>query len=330
MKRVLTGIRPTGSLHLGHYVGALKQWLEIQDSEEYECFFLIADIQALTTHSEKPDLLKKSVREVVLDWLSVGLDPTHSNVNFVLQSQVLERHALSNLFMMIAKYSEVMRNPTLKTELDMQENATMGFMAYPVDQIADVYMVNPVPAMKEDQILVPVGADQVPHLEYARDLAIRFNNKYGRMFIPCEPLVGDIGRLVGTDGQAKMGKSTNNAIFLNDSQSVIRKKVMSMYSDPNRQNSPALLYHQAFGSDKAKTDLLVKNYQEGVIGDKQLKEALLEELEKFLTPIRIRRAEYEEENLEVILERGTGYAQTECRKVVSLMMRHMKLGYPEL
>jgi tryptophanyl-tRNA synthetase len=164
VKRVLTGIRPTGSLHLGHYVGALKQWIEIQQSGEYECFFLVADIQALTTHADNPDLLPKSVREVVLDWLSMGLDPALPNVHFVLQSQVEGRADLSSLFTMIAKYSEVIRNPTLKTEMEMQKNATVGFMNYPVDQVADIYMVNPIPTRKGDKVLVPVGTDQFHHL----------------------------------------------------------------------------------------------------------------------------------------------------------------------
>ena len=231
-KAVLTGMRTTGELHLGHYVGALSQWKEIQDSGEYECFFLLADVQALTTHADNPELLKSSVRDVVVDWLSVGLDPSLPHVNFVLQSQIAERYELSMLLGMLARYNEVMRNPTLKTELNRQNNASMGFMFYPVDQVADIQMVDPM--IDGAEILVPVGEDQVPHLEYARELARRFNNQYGTMLTPCSPLVGEVGRLIGIDGNDKMSKSLGNTINLNDSDSLIRRAVNRMPIDPAR------------------------------------------------------------------------------------------------
>ncbi len=189
-KRVLTGMRTTGRLHLGHYIGALKQWLDAQASEDYECFFLLADVQALTTHAETPALLEESVKEVVFDWLAVGLDPNLSRVHFVMQSQVPERAELSILLTMVAKYKEVLRNPTLKRELAQQKDPSLGFINYPVDQVADILMVCPYPHEPGDKILVPVGEDQVPHLEYARDLAKRFNRMYGqKVFLPCTALV---------------------------------------------------------------------------------------------------------------------------------------------
>jgi tryptophanyl-tRNA synthetase len=333
-KRVLTGIRPTGPLHLGHYVGALKQWVEIQESGRYECFFLVADVQALTTHADHPELLMKSVREVVLDWLSVGLDPLLPNVHFVLQSQVSQRYELSALLMMIAKYGEVMRNPTLKTELDTQPNATMGFMTYPVDQVADIYMVSPVPPQKGDQVLVPVGEDQVPHLEYARVLARRFNQSYGKVFVPCDPLVGQIGRLVGTDRGTKMGKSTNNAILLSDSADTVAKKVQRMFTDPTRvradmpgdtENNPVFIYHRAFNTNTAEVLELTKRYQAGKVSDVEVKQRLTVALNAFLDPIRQRRATYEQMNITEILRAGTAVASAECSKVVR---EYMKLGYP--
>ncbi|RJR25128.1 tryptophan--tRNA ligase, partial [Candidatus Microgenomates bacterium] len=220
MKRALTGMRTTGRLHLGHYIGALEQWLQVQERGDIECFFLLADVQALTTHADRPEILAESIRDVVLDWLAVGLDPALARVHFVLQSQVPERAALSMLLQMIAYRKEVERNPTLKTELKQQADGrkvTMGFMTYPVDQVADILMVCPYPPKREDELLVPVGEDQVPHLEYARTLAKRFNEMYGRrIFLPCKPMVGRVGRLVGIDGQAKMSKSLNNAIYLSD------------------------------------------------------------------------------------------------------------------
>jgi tryptophanyl-tRNA synthetase len=336
-KRVLTGIRPTSPLHLGHYVGALKQWVEIQQSGKYECFFLIADIQALTTHADRPELLTRSVKDVVLDWLSVGLDPNLPDVHFVLQSHVMERYELSALLMMIARYSEVMRNPTLKTELDTQENATMGFMVYPVDQVADIYMVSPVPPQKGDQVLVPVGEDQVPHLEYARVLARRFNQSYGKVFVPCDPLVGQIGRLVGTDGQTKMGKSTNNAIFLSDDAPTVAKKVQRMFTDPKRiradmpgdtENNPVFIYHRAFNSNVAEVAELTERYRNGKVSDVEVKQRLTVALNSFLDPIRQRRAQYEHDDITEFLRFGTSVASTECRRVVALVREYMKLGYP--
>jgi tryptophanyl-tRNA synthetase len=335
--RVLTGMRTTGQLHLGHYVGALKQWVEIQNNNEYECFFLLADVQALTTHADKPELLEQSVREVVLDWLSVGLDPTRHNIHFVLQSQVPERHELSVLLMMIAGYSEVMRNPTLKSELKNQKNATMGFMAYPVDQVADIYMVSPTPPKKGDKLLVPVGEDQVPHLEYARVLARRFNEKYGPVFVPCSALVGEVGRLVGVDGNEKMGKSLNNAINLADSSQTVEAKVKRMFTDPNRtrpdipgdtEKNPVFIYHRAFNPNIDEVADLTKRYQKGKVGDVEVKQKLSKALNNFLEPIRERRAKFAKTDIREIVEDGSNAARQACKPVISAVREYMHLVYP--
>jgi len=336
-KVVLTGMRTTGSLHLGHYVGALNQWLEIQKAGEHECYFLLADVQALTTHANNPALLTRSVREVTLDWLAVGLDPTLPNVHFVQQSQVPERYELSALLMMIARYNEVMRNPTLKTELERQPNASMGFMAYPVDQVADIYMVNPYPAQPGDEVLVPVGADQVPHLEYARDLAFRFNRDYGQIFTPCSPLVGEIGRLVGIDGDAKMSKSMGNTINLSDDPKTVKEKVMGMFTDKNHlrvqdpgdsENNPVFMYLRAFDPNRDEVEELAAYYRRGGLGDVALKRRLVDVLNNFLDPVRQRRAKVENADIGDILFEGSQAARKACIPVVQAVRELMALVIP--
>lgn len=347
---VLTGMRTTGKLHLGHYCGALQLWKEVQDYETHDCFFLLADVQALTTHASDPKVLAQSIKDVVLDWLSVGLDPTLPNVHFVLQSQVVERHGLSVLLSMIAKYNEVLRNPTLKDELKQREkpgskklnhsrdSVSLGFMCYPVDQAADIYMVSPTPPANGDELLVPVGEDQVPHLEYARTLATRFNTKYGRVFVPCRAMVGRVGRLVGTDGQAKMSKSLGNAIDLSDDTATVRKKVMGMFTDPNRTSStvpgeteknPVFVYHRAFNPNVAQVAELTERYQKGKVGDVEVKAALFKVIEDLLAPIRERRAKFESQDIREYVEAGTNVARESCKEVLAAMMDKMYLAYPK-
>jgi len=332
-------MRTTGQLHLGHYVGALKQWLDVQNTGEYECFFLLADIQALTTHADHPELLTRSVKDVVLDWLAVGLDPTLPHVHFVLQSQVPERHELSILFTMIAKYNEVMRNPTLKAEMKEMREVTLGFICYPVDQIADIYMVSPTPPSTGDKLLVPVGEDQVPHLEYARVLARRFNEQYGEVFVPCSALVGEVGRLVGIDGRAKMSKSLGNAIYLADDPASVKAKVMRMFTDPKRiradipgetENNPVFIYHRAFNPDREEVAELTERYQKGKVGDVEVKERLVRVLDEFLAPIRERRAHFERTvDIREFLVSGSEVARKVCQPVVESMREKMHLVYPK-
>lgn len=339
-KRVLTGMRTTGQLHLGHYVGALKQWLEVQNTGDFECYFLLADVQALTTHADRPELLTQSVRDCVLDWLAVGLDPiSRKNVHFVLQSQVLGRADLSIALSMIAKYNEVMRNPTLKSEFkELGDKATIGFMAYPVDQVADIYMVSPTPPGTGDKLLVPVGADQAPHLEYARDLARQFNKQYGEVFVPCEFIIGEVGRLVGIDGQAKMSKSKGNTINLADGATTVEKQVMKMFTDPKHlradmpgetENNPVFMYHRAFNPDKEEVKDLTNRYQNGKVGDVEVKRQLVKALNEFLGPIRERRARLEREvDIREIVISGTKAAEKACAPVIEAVREKMHLVYP--
>jgi tryptophanyl-tRNA synthetase len=330
--RVLTGMRTTGNLHLGHYVGALKMWLSAQDSGA-DCYFLLADVQALTTHVDKPELIRESVRQVVLDWLSVGLDPSRPNVHFVLQSGVKSRFEMSQYFMMLATLSEIERNPTVKDELRNNSNPSMGFMTYPVDQTADIYMVSPTPG--EGRLLVPVGEDQVPHLEYSRVLARRFNHLYGvNLFVPCEPRVGEVGRLVGIDGNDKMSKSKGNTIDLCDTSEEVARKVMKMYTDPNRlratdpgrvEGNPLFIYLEAFLSDVDELSEYQRLYRIGGIGDVVLKKRLAEGLNLLLEPMRQRRADMERADVYEMVYAGTQETNVIADRVLGEMKQAMCL-----
>ncbi len=337
---VLTGMRTTGKLHLGHFVGALENWREVQNSGEYNCYFLLADLQALTTHAQNPELLLESIRDVVLDWIGVGLNPELRNVHFVLQSQVLERAMLSQLLTMIARYGEVMRNPTLKSELKEQKDATVGFMVYPVDQVADILMVSPYPPKQGDFILVPVGEDQVPHLEYTNVLARRFNQRYGKVFALCRPLIGRVGRLVGLNNpKEKASKSRGNVIYLSDDPKTVEEKAMGMYTDPTRihstdpghvENNPLFDYLFAFHRDRAKVEEFARFYRQGKIGDVPLKKELAREINVLLDPIRERRAQAQKEaDIRAILEAGSQAARKTCRPILEAVKEKMYLQYPK-
>lgn len=337
VSRVLTGMRTTGELHLGHYVGALKLWLEAQNSGS-DCFFLLADVQALTTHADKPELIRDSVRSVVLDWLAVGLDPTLPNVHFVLQSGVKSRFELSQYFLMIANLTEIRRNPTVKDEIKGQKNPSMGFLTYVVDQAADIYMVSPL-NRGGNELLVPVGADQVPHLEYSRKLARRFNKAYqSDVFRPCTAKVGEVGRLVGIDGQDKMSKSKGNAINLSDSTEEVTRKIMRMYTDPNRlratdpgvvEGNPLFIYFDAFASDVPEVDDYKRLYRLGQIGDVVLKKQLAEIVNQTLEPMRERRTRAETMALGEIVRAGTAAASEIADEVLARVKDAMYLGFPE-
>ena len=297
-KRILTGIRPTGPLHLGHYVGALENWLQLQD--EYECFFLIADYQALGDHIDDIKGIRASVIQVTLDWLAVGLNP-ESNA-FVIQSYVPEHAELTLLLSMITPLARLQRNPTLKSEMERQETSSMsvGFYTYPVSQIADILLPK--------AHLVPVGEDQLPHVEMTREIARKFNRSYGEVFPEPKALVGRVPRLAGTDGQAKMSKSMDNAIYLGDDEPTVTKRVKSMFTDPTRihatdpghvDGNPVFMYHDAFNKNKSEVDDLKERYVAGKVGDVEVKQKLATALEEFLGPIRERRRYYEEHMDEV-------------------------------
>jgi tryptophanyl-tRNA synthetase len=292
-KRILTGIRPTGALHVGHYVGALHNWIDLQD--EYDCYFLLADYQALGDHFHEIDLIRDSVLQVTLDWLSVGLDPEKSS--FVVQSYVPEFAELTMLLSFITPLGMLERNPTLKGELDDLdvERRTVGFYSYPMSQVADILL-----PMAD---LVPVGDDQLPHIEMTREVARKFNRMFKDIFPEPDSLVGRVPRLSGTDGQGKMSKSKGNVIMLSDDEATVTKKVRRMFTDPNRlradtpgtvEGNPVFQYHDAFNPNTEQIDEFKARYRKGTIGDVEVKLALAEALNNFLEPIREKRAYYEQ------------------------------------
>jgi tryptophanyl-tRNA synthetase len=297
-KRVLTGVRPTGRLHVGHYVGAIHNWLDLQD--KYECYFLIADYQALGDHFHEIDLIRDSVLQVTLDWLSVGLDPEKSA--FVVQSYVPEHAELTMLLSFITPLGMLERNPTLKAEIDdlPVERRTVGFYNYPMSQVADILLPR--------AHLVPVGDDQAPHIEMTREVARKFNRMFGEVFPEPETLIGKVPRLSGTDGQGKMSKSKGNAILLSDDAATVDKKVRGMFTDPNRlradtpgrvDGNPVFQYHDAFNPDTAQIEDFKERYRQGKVGDVEVKKALAKALNEYLEPFRERRAYYESHTDEV-------------------------------
>jgi len=288
-KRILTGMRPTGKLHLGHYVGALENWIKLQ--KEYDCYFLISDYQALGDYAEDVSKIRDSVIEVAIDWLSVGLDPKLTT--FVVQSYVPEYAELTMLLSMITPKGMIDRNPTLKSEMARQKNVSLGFYNYPMSQVADILL------SKAD--LVPVGEDQLPHIELTREVARKFNRIYGNTFPMPEALVGRVPRLVGIDGKAKMSKSLGNCIYLSDPESVVVQKVKKMYTDPTRlkatdpghiEGNVVFAYLEAFHPDKKELENLKKKYIRGEVGDVEIKNLLSGLLNNFLEPIRKRREFY--------------------------------------
>ena len=335
MKRMLTGDRPTGRLHLGHYVGSLKNRVKLQN--EYECFFIIADLHTLTTAPQKTADLKENIKQLVLDYLSVGIDPDKATI--YVQSQIPEVCELAVIFQNLVTVSRLERMPTLK---DVMRDAhikipSFGLLGYPVLQAADILMV------KAD--LVPVGRDQESHIEVTREIAREFNRLYSPTLPEPEALIPkDIGTLLGTDGKAKMSKTAGNVINLSDPAQVVRKKVMGMYTDPNRvhgnepgdvRNNPVFVCLDAFGNESGikNYESRIKDYKDrykkGTVKDVKVKEFLVEVLEEFLVPIRKRRDKFEKEKglVEEILKEGTAKARAEAQKTLADVKRAMKLDY---
>ncbi|MFH1898993.1 MAG: tryptophan--tRNA ligase [Patescibacteria group bacterium] len=338
MKRVLTGIRPTGPLHLGHYVGALKQCVLLQD--EYECFFMIADVQALTTHAGNPKVIEESVRDVLLDFLAVGLDPTKPNVHFILQSAIPELAELTVYLSMVTPFTWMQSNPTIQQESKaLGKGISTGFMCYPVSQAADILFVSPDPTESKEEILVPVGEDQVPHLRDTNSIVSAFNRTYSPTFNECKPLLGDYPRFVGTDGQLKMSKSLGNCINLGDDEKTVEKMVKGMFTDPNRihpndpgtvEGNPVFIYHDIFNPDKKEVCDLKKRYKDGTVGDVEVKEKLNVAIQSFLKPIRERRKHAEKMDIKKFLEDGTDFARGLAVKTLSRTRKAMHLDYPSL
>jgi tryptophanyl-tRNA synthetase len=328
-KRILTGDRPTGPLHLGHYVGSLKNRVRLQD--EYDTYILIADIQALTDNFEHPEKLEANIFEVALDYLAVGLDP--EKVKIVVQSMVPEVSELTTYYMNLVTTAALERNPTLKEEIK-QKNFTkglpVGFYTYPISQAADITIFK--------AHLVPVGEDQLPMIEQAREIVRRFNRMYDRVLIEPKALVGEVARLPGTDGGSKMSKSIGNCIYLGDSPELVRKRVMSMYTDPTRvhadspghvEGNPVFTYHTVFNPDKAEVDDLKERYRKGTVGDVEVKEKLYNALDAFLAPIRERRnlfASKPEQVREIIVE-GTRKGRAVAIETMGDVRTAMKISY---
>jgi tryptophanyl-tRNA synthetase len=285
--RILTGHRPTGPRHIGHLVGTLEQWAKMQDN--YECFFLIADLHVLTTDYEHPKRIQSNVADVMIDWLAAGLDPKRAT--FVRQSALIEHSLLCNLFGMLTTVSRLERVPTYKDQIQqLNLNPSLGLLTYPVLQSADILIY------KAD--LVPVGEDQMPHIELTREIARRFNSLYGETFPETEGLLSKTPRLPGTDNLT-MHSSRGNAIRLGDSEEQTTKLVMSMYTDPTRlrasdpgtvEGNPVFEYHDVFNPNKDEVEDLKKRYREGKVGDVEVKKSLAEALNAYLRPLRERRA----------------------------------------
>ena len=328
--RLLTGDRPTGKLHLGHYVGTLANRVRLQD--EYECFFLVADLHMLTTRTELERLRQtgQNIRDVVLDNLSVGIDPDRST--YVLQSLVPEIPELQLIFSMLVTVPRLQRVPTLKEvmqDLDI-EQPSMGLLAYPVLQAADILSVR--------ANLVPVGKDQASHLEVTREIARRFNSLYGDTLPEPDTLIGDVPTLVGTDGQAKMSKSLDNAIYLTDDAKTVEQKVRGMYTDPNRiradipgrvEGNPVFIYHDAFNPNADEVSDLKERYRQGKVGDVEVKKKLATAINTFLEPIRERRATLERNPriVEDVLLAGSARARKEANETLEMMKTAMGLNF---
>jgi tryptophanyl-tRNA synthetase len=327
-QRVLTGDRPTGRLHLGHWVGSLKNRILLQ--EEYDCFFLVADLHSLTTQYKHTERVKENVRGLVLDYLSVGIDPERSTI--YLQSMIPEVTELYMLFSMPVSVSRLERVPTLKQMMrDLKiGSVSLGLLAYPVLQAADILMVR--------AHLVPVGEDQASHIEVTREIAQRFNRLYHPVFPIPKILIGEVASLPGIDGKMKMSKSLNNAIFLSDDPEAVTQKVIRMYTDPRRihtsdpgrvEGNPLFIYHDAFNPDTEEVEELKNLYRQGRIGDVEVKSRLAKVLNDFLDPIRDQRTYFasRDQIVEDILRQGTKHARREAIKTLELAKEAMGLDF---
>ncbi len=327
-KRILTGDRPTGRLHLGHYVGSLRNRVALQD--EYQCFFIIADLHTLTTRPEKRylDELAANIRQTVLDYVAIGIDPDRATI--FVQSAIRETYELNTILGMLVSVPRLERVPSLKemAKAARLEAMPFGLLGYPVLQAADILLPR--------AHLVPVGKDNESHVEVTREIARRFNRLYGYVFPVPEALIGDVPTLVGIDGQAKMSKSLDNAIYLSDDAHTVDRKVMSMFTDPNRiradipgrvEGNPVFIYHDAFNADLDEVKDLKDCYRQGKVGDVEVKKKLARALNDMLDPIRERRARYEAQPhlVEEILANGNRRMQAEAAETMARVRDAMGL-----
>lgn len=343
-KIILTGDRPTGRLHVGHYVGSLRKRVELQNSGEYDkIFIMIADAQALTDNADNPEKIRQNIIEVALDYLSCGLDPAKSTL--FIQSQIQELAELSFYYMNLVTVSRLQRNPTVKSEIQMRNFETsipVGFFTYPISQASDIT------AFKATT--VPVGEDQLPMIEQCREIVRKFNSVYGETLVEPEALVPKnevCSRLPGIDGKAKMSKSLGNCIYLSDSADEVRTKIMSMFTDPNHlkvsdpgslEGNTVFTYLDAFCKDEqferylpeyANLDELKAHYQRGGLGDVKVKKFLNNVMQEELEPIRNRRKELQKQIPEIyeILKKGSEVAREEAAKTMAEVKAAMKINY---
>ena len=333
-KRILTGVRPTGRLHLGHYFGATKNWVALQD--DYDSYFEIADVQALTDNFNDPEKVRTNVREVAIDLLSIGINPEKATI--FIQSMIPEIAELTIFFSNLVTMARLYRNPTINTEIAQKkavfgndgESVTYGFVGYPVSQAADITTFQGE--------LVPVGEDQLPLLEQCREIVRKFNSIYGETFKEPEPYLSDVKRVKGLDGGDKMGKSLGNAIYLRDSEEEISKKIMNAVTDPNKikKDDPAnpdvcmvYYYHNLVNKDNLET--ICSECKKGARGCVQCKKELIESMNKFLQPVRDRAKQYEEhpELVDEILLKGTKKAQEVAKETIKQAKRAIKINYYE-
>lgn len=333
-KRILTGDRPTGRLHIGHYFGSLKTRVEMQNSGEYDPYILIADVQALTDNFNNPDKVRKNVREVMLDYLSVGLDP--EKVTIYIQSMVPETAELTVFYSNLVTIARLQRNPTVKTEIAQKkdlfgESVTYGFLGYPVSQAADITAF--------EGALVPVGEDQEPLIEQCREIVRKFNSIYGETLVEPQAVLSKAKRIKGLDGNEKMGKSLGNAIYLSDTPEEITRKVMSAVTDPNRIKKDDLgnpdicmvaYYHNLFSTEE-ECKTVCEECKAGKRGCVACKKQLANNIIEFLRPMREKRAYYEErpELVDKLLMEGTEKARKVAKQTMKKVKKAMKLDYFE-
>ena len=345
-KVILTGDRPTGRLHVGHYVGSLKRRVELQNSGEYDkIFIMIADAQALTDNADNPEKVRQNIIEVALDYLACGLDPEKSTL--FIQSQIPELCEISFYYMNLVTVSRLQRNPTVKSEIQMRNLETsipVGFFTYPISQAADITAFNAT--------TVPVGEDQAPMIEQTKEIVHKFNSIYGETLTDPNILLPDnkvCMRLPGIDGKAKMSKSLNNCIYLSDTEEEVRQKIMSMFTDPGHlrvqdpgkvEGNPVFIYLEAFSNEDQFARYLPEyqniqemedHYARGGLGDVKVKKFLNNVMQEELEPIRKRRKEFEKDIPEIynILKKGSDVAEAEAANTLSNVKRAMKINYFE-
>ena len=322
-KRILTGHRPTGPRHIGHLVGTLENWTRLQDT--HECFFLVADLHVLTTSHAQPDRIQDNILNMLADWLAAGIDPSRSTI--VLQSIIPEHAQLALLFSMLTTVARLERVPTYKEQIkELNLQPSLGLLTYPVLQAADILLYKAQ--------VVPVGEDQLPHIELSREIVRRFNQIYGETFSEPEALLSNAARLPGLDNRT-MHTSYGNAIYLRDTAEETERKVMSMYTDPTRihatdpghvDGNPVFVYHDIFNPNKDEVEELKSRYRKGTVGDVEVKRRLVEVLNAYLTPLRERRAEYisQPKMLLEVLFSGTVKAKFIAQETLEEV--HQKMG----